>query len=217
VNNNTSPGPISVRSGELTNLSLTKLLTFLQRSKSSWQQSAVLPGKCRTGDTPYFSSQRRIEIAAYRILPVLPVLRFRFLVLRPDFCPQYPTLYCTTTVRIPKYPSVPDRARRTRNDTRCHDGHVTRHRASSYLKHGTAWHVTDERETARNLAVVSCGASPLSVALRSPPPPFYLSDCARASAPPRQPYVTYPTRFSQVATLFSANDDFSEFWTFGRG
>lgn len=147
MNNNTSPGPISVRSGELTNLSLTKLLTFLQRSKSSWQQSAVLRGKCRTGDTPYFSSQRRIELAAYRILPVLPVLRFRFLVLRPDFCSQYPTLYCTTTVRIPKYPSVPDRARRTRNDTRCHDGHVNRRRASSYLKHGTAWHVqTSERQ-----------------------------------------------------------------------
>ena len=198
MNNNTSPGPISVRSGELTNLSLTKLLTFLQRSKSSWQQSAVLPGKCRTGDTPYFSSQRRIEIAAYKIFPVLPVLRFRFSVLRLDFCSQYPVLSSTTTVRIPKYPYVPDRARRTRNDTRCHDGHVNRRRASSYLKHGTAWHVqTSERQPGTILLCLPlvCRVAKPAVAIFLVG--FYSRFGTASSTPTRTPYLIFAGRDAQ--------------------
>ena len=65
MNSNSSPGPISVTSGELKNLSLTKLPTKLQHRESASQQSAVPAGKCHTGDTPYFLSQRRIELAAY--------------------------------------------------------------------------------------------------------------------------------------------------------
>ena len=65
MNSNSSPGPISVRSDELMNLSLIKLPTKLQHRESASQQSAVPAGKCHTGDTPYFLSQRRIELAAY--------------------------------------------------------------------------------------------------------------------------------------------------------